>query len=94
MPSASLWTPQGRGAVATIKVRADLSTLLTVLEHSIPFRAANGKGLRAQSWGRIVFGYWGADPSEEVVICRLSDQELEIHCHGGLAAAQIGRAHV
>ncbi|MDB5338957.1 MAG: small GTP-binding protein [Planctomycetaceae bacterium] len=74
--------------MATIKVRADLSTLLTTPEHSIPFRAANRKSLRDQSSGRIVFGYWGTDPSEEVVICRPSDQEFEIHCHGGLAAAR------
>ncbi len=74
--------------MATIKVRADLSTLVTRPEHSIPFRAANGKSLLAQAWGRVVFGFWGAEPSEEVVICRLSDQEFEIHCHGGLAAAR------
>lgn len=83
-PGAALWTPQGRGAVATIKVRADLSRA----EASIPFRAANQKSLYAQDRGRVVFGYWGADPSEEVVICRLSEHEFEIHCHGGQAAAR------
>ena len=83
-PSVALWTPQGRGAVATIKVRADLGTL----GPSIPFRAANHQPLQVQPQGRIVFGHWGTDPSEEVVMCRLSDQEFEIHCHGGLAAAR------
>ena len=95
VPSVALWTPQGRGAVATIKVRADLNARSTLpdsgesgYKDSIPFRAANGKSLLAQSWGRIVFGFWGTDPSEEVVVCRLSDHEFEIHCHGGLAAAR------
>lgn len=88
VPSVSLWTPQGRGAVATIKVWADLPSLLQKSEFSLPFRAANGKSFDAQPLGRVVFGFWGTDPSEEVVICRLSPEEFEIHCHGGLAAAR------
>lgn len=87
-PSVALWTPPGRGAVATIRVCANLGELLGAPERTIPFRAANQRNLAAQPYGRIVFGYWGTEPSEEVVVCRLSDQELEIHCHGGLAAAR------
>lgn len=83
-----MWTPQGRGAVATVRVRSNLSTLLNSRHHSIPFRAANSKSLEDQPPDRIVFGYWGVDPREEVVICRLNEQEFEIHCHGGQAAAR------
>ena len=83
-----MWTPLGRGAVATIKVCGDLAALFLRANCPVPFRAANGKPLAAQQIGRIVFGHWGTDPSEEVVICRPSDNELEIHCHGGLAAAR------
>ncbi len=37
--------------------------------------------------GRVVFGRWGIDAVEEVVVCLIDDETLEIHCHGGAAAA-------
>lgn len=86
--SVALWTPLGRGAVATIKVHGDLSSIILRADHPVPFRAANGQPLAMQRIGRVVFGHWGTQPSEEVVVCRSSDSELEIHCHGGLAAAR------
>lgn len=86
--TVALWTPQGRGAVATVKVCGNLDALLRRPDCPIPFRAANGKSLAAQPLGRVVFGSWGAEPSEEVVVCRVSDEELEVSCHGGVAAAQ------
>ena len=56
----------------------------------IPFRAANGKALSQQPVGRIVFGNWGQNSadSEDVVVCRVTPQALEIHCHGGDAAVR------
>jgi tRNA modification GTPase len=53
----------------------------------LPFRAANQRPLSDQTSGRVIFGRWGADPGEEVVICLVDEQTLEIHCHGGEAAA-------
>lgn len=44
------------------------------------FEAASGRPLSDAPWGRIVYGRWGG---EDLVVCRLSDEELEIHCHGG-----------
>jgi tRNA modification GTPase len=85
--SAALLTPIGRGAVATIRVQGNLaSSRLT----DIPFRAANGKVFSQQSIGRIVFGQWGQESadSEDIVVCRVTPQALEIHCHGGDAAVQ------
>jgi tRNA modification GTPase len=35
----------------------------------------------------VVFGRWGSEPAEHVVLCALDEQTLEIHCHGGDAAA-------
>lgn len=85
--SAALLTPIGRGAVATIRLQGNLDSPRL---SDIPFRAANGKVLSQQSIGRIVFGQWGqkdAD-SEEIVVCRVTPQALEIHCHGGDVAVQ------
>ncbi|HEX4072482.1 MAG TPA: GTPase [Planctomycetaceae bacterium] len=53
----------------------------------MPFRAANQRPLSDQTSGRVIFGQWGVDSGEEVVVCLVDDQTLEIHCHGGEAAA-------
>ncbi len=82
---AALWTPRGRGAVATIRVRGDIRSWAT--ETVLPFRAANQRPLSDQTSGRVIFGRWGADPGEEVVVCLVDEETMEIHCHGGEAAA-------
>lgn len=86
--TAALWTPQGRGAVATIRICGDCSGIFNRPESMLPFRAANGLSLLDQPLGRIVFGHWGAAPAEDIVVCRLSAHETEIHCHGGVSAAR------
>jgi tRNA modification GTPase len=86
MALAALLTPQGRGAVATIRLVGPCA----LLDRGAPalFQAANGKPLDSQSIARIVFGHWGPEPGEEVVVCRYHDRAIEIHCHGGDAAAR------
>ena len=84
---AALLTPRGRGAVATIRVQSIQTGDFHPFLDSFPFQSANGKGLNQQKLNRIVFGRWGVDPGEEVVLCRSTSESLEIHCHGGLAAA-------
>lgn len=82
---ACLMTPRGRGAVATIAVCGDLEQLSMFADkspHSF-FLARNQKPLHLQTTGKILFGKWG---EEELVVCRTSDDEFEIHCHGGEAA--------
>jgi tRNA modification GTPase len=82
---AALLTPPGRGAVATIGVRGDLS----VLDASPAlFLAANGRAVSAQPLNRVSFGRWGHDVPEDVVVCRISAEVVEIHCHGGAAAVR------
>ncbi len=84
--TAAVLTPVGRGAVATIRVRGDLSQLDDI---AVPlFRAANGRPLSQQELRRIAFGRWGREDAEEIVVSRLSDETLELHCHGGDAAVQ------
>ncbi len=77
---AARLTPQGRGAVATVGVSGDLSRINSC------FQAANGRTISDQDLNRISFGHWGNDHTEEVVIVRIAEDLLELHCHGGMAA--------
>ena len=80
--TAEVITPRGRGAVATLVLAGDGD----LLDQAQLFRAANGQSVSSQSLQRIIFGDWGSQPSEQVVLCRTADDKLEIHCHGGDAA--------
>ena len=85
-PTITLLTPRGRGAVATLRFEGPVETL------SAFFTAANGKPLNEQAIDRIIFGHWGHEVPEDVVLCRTAETITEIHCHGGEAAAgRIGR---
>jgi tRNA modification GTPase len=86
--TVSLLTARGRGAVASIRVSHQPVIGQSDFLSHVPFRAANGKPFEQQTINQIVFGRWGNEPGEEVVVCRTSVDCLEIHCHGGLAAAE------
>ncbi len=78
-------TPRGRGAVATVAAVGDIAWW----ERGKPlFSAANGRSLSRQPLCAIVFGFWGESSREEVVLCRMDENRLEIHCHGGDAAVE------
>lgn len=77
----SLLTPTGRGAVAVIAVRGPSATA-SVEPY---FRAKNRKSLAEQAIARIVYGRWHAG-GEDLIVCRLEADEVEIHCHGGSQA--------
>jgi tRNA modification GTPase len=86
---ASVLTPTGRGAVATIRVRADAKVLCSVINQF--FQPANSRPLEEQEIGRVCFGLWCASEAhgtntEEVVVCRVSETHVEVNCHGGKAA--------
>jgi len=74
-------TPPGRGAVATLRVDGP-GALGVVARH---FVARNGRPLASFPVRRIVVGRLGPG-GEEVVVARHSETQIEIHCHGGLAA--------
>ncbi len=79
-------TPSGRGAVAVVGVRGPLA----VASVDGCFFAANGRSLIDQPIGRIVYGVWGEEQGEDLVIHRREEEALEIHCHGGhQSSAQI-----
>jgi len=84
---ASLLTPQGRGAVASIRFEGDCG-LIDAADPPL-FRAANGKPLSRQAIRQVVFGRWGIGTEEEIVLCRTSPEVLDLHSHGGNAA--VGR---
>ncbi len=81
---ACVLTPPGRGAVAVVAVEG-LSAIQAADKF---FQAANHHALREQSINRVLFGHWVSQSHrEEVVVVRTADSALEIHCHGGIAAA-------
>lgn len=83
MPTVTVLTPRGRSAVAVVAARLPVDSI----DAEPPlFRAANGRPLSAQRLNRVCFGRWGADPGEEVVVCRIDPETVEICCHGGVAA--------
>ncbi len=77
-------TPTGRAAVAVVLVSGP-DAVRCVNEC---FCCADGRQLESFASGRILVGRWGAPDGEELVVCRRSDEEVEVHCHGGVAAVR------
>ena len=75
-------TPSGRGAVASIVV-AGPAAVDRVASRVVLNRA---DGLMAAP-RRILVGRWEFVDGEEIVVCRHDERRVEIHCHGGPAAA-------
>lgn len=75
-------TPRGRGALAVVLVAGPDAT--RQVERS--FRPASGRLLGEQGVDCIAVGHWGGPDGEELVVCRRANDQVEIHCHGGLAA--------
>jgi len=75
-------TGSGRSAVAVIGVAGPAA------ESAVNrfFRASNGRPMIQQPLGRIVYGHWGGDAGEDLVVCRREAEVVEIHCHGGAAS--------
>ena len=75
-------TPAGRGAVAVVLIHgADAVRMVEAC-----FLSAGGKKLSEVPANRILLGRWGGPEGEELIACRRSDCEVEVHCHGGIAA--------
>jgi len=87
---AARLTPVGRGAIATIRVEASSVDVTAHWLNGLDplFRAANAKRLADQPLDRIVFGRWGRQNAEELVVCRVQSHVMEIYCHGGNAAVR------
>jgi tRNA modification GTPase len=82
----ALLTPVGRGALAVVGA-AGPGAQECVARLFVP----RGSPLEERPRGAVVFGRWtgAADgPGEELVVVRRATDDLEIHCHGGLAASE------
>lgn len=82
----ALLTPVGRGALAVVGV-AGPAALERVSRLFVP----RGVPLAERADGAIVLGRWTAgvdQPAEDVIVVRRGAGDLEIHCHGGLAASE------
>lgn len=84
--TAARITPAGRGAIAVVRVCGS-STASTAAAAEL-FHPVNGRAWSEQPLSRPVYGRWGRDTVEDVVLCRLSETAFEVHCHGGDAAVQ------
>ncbi|MEO1983853.1 MAG: GTPase [Fuerstiella sp.] len=76
-------TAPGRGAVAVTRV--NITGQETCDRFDSCFRAANGMLPSQAAVGRILYGMWDG---EDVVVVRVSDNDWEVHCHGGDAAVE------
>ena len=83
-------TPAGRSAVATLRVEGPGATEQLALH----FRSASGLELADQPVSKILFGRWGSDEGEALVVVRRAADAWEIHCHGGPAAVEAIGSHL
>lgn len=77
-------TPPGSGAIAT--VRAEGPGAVEAVATHVRVRA--GRPLRQCPLHRPLLGLFGDEPGEPIVVCRHGRDAVEIHCHGGPAAAE------
>ena len=93
-----LHTPAGTGAVAVLRVEGPGACERVARW----FRPVRGRGIESTSDDRPRFGRWllaesvdtfaqgpSAASAEEVVVRKLADDCLEIHCHGGRAVVSV-----
>jgi len=86
-PRATLLTPPGRGALAVVGFAGARACELA----DRMFRPRRGLPLAARADRSIAVGTWHSRPGaagEELLVVRRAVDRLEIHCHGGTAAAE------
>jgi len=81
MPVFLLTTPPGKGAIAVLTLWAEKPAEIVAAF----FTPKSGRALEAYSPGEIVYG---TIFEEDVLVCLVSRTEMEIHCHGSLAAVE------
>ena len=81
--SITLLTPPGRAAIATVRMEGP-GAVEAVGRH---FIAAAGRPLDHTRTDQLRYGRIGSPPGEPVVVRVCGPEAVEIHCHGGRAAA-------
>jgi tRNA modification GTPase len=86
-PLVSVLTPNGRGAIAVVRVSGPGSVGLA----DAVFRPYRGPGLARSAPGRIRIGRVGRGLGDEVVAIVLDERVdcVELQCHGGSAAVEM-----
>ncbi|MCA9248849.1 MAG: 50S ribosome-binding GTPase [Planctomycetales bacterium] len=79
-----LLTPRGRSAVATVRVEGPAALAAT----DRLFHGVRGCRIEAAMIGAVMFGRWGDAHGEGVVLVRVAEATVEVHCHGGAAASR------
>ena len=79
-------TPTGRGAVATLIV-AGRECYKIVNRY---FQSVRERPITSTDTSRVIYGRWKSDgeTGEDLVICPIGDNRIDIHCHGGEFAVQ------
>ena len=77
-------TPRGRAAVAVVLVVGPQA--IGVVDECLS--RPDGRRLGELATNRIFVGRWGSPSGEELLVCRRSEDAVEIHCHGGGAAVR------
>ncbi len=77
-------TPPGRAAVAVVLVAGPAA--VRIVDKCLQRTA--GRRFVDLPLNEIILGRWGGPDGEEVIACRRSQDTVEIHCHGGLAAVR------
>ncbi len=77
-------TLPGRAAVAVVVVAGP--DALRAIGNC--FVARSGRAVGDIPIGRIVLGRWGGPEGEELILCRRDERQIEVHCHGGIAAVE------
>lgn len=81
----SLLTPPGRGALAVVGVAGPEAVRVV----GSLFHPRGSTPLADREVGSIAFGRWAdREKGEELVVVRTTVDEVEVHCHGGLAASE------
>jgi tRNA modification GTPase len=76
-------TPPGRSAIAIVLVAGPEATRVV----NACFKSARGREVADLPLYQIILGRWVGSVGEELLVCRRSPDRIEVHCHGGFAAA-------
>lgn len=81
-PVVCVLTPPGRSALAVVGICGPGAVEVVASF----FHPRGPRPLIARPDGGVVFGHWRDVGGEELVVIRRSGTDLEVHCHGGVAA--------
>lgn len=86
---AARLTPPGKAALATVGVRGPAAAECV----AACFVPAGSRGVLDLPLGRVVYGRWRSGPhaplGEDLVVCRLGPEAIDVQAHGGLASVEL-----